>query len=254
MNDEAAILRAVLASPGDDLPRLAYADWLEETGTDDDRAELIRVQIEAARIERDDGYPHPDPPRMCLRASCRICTLMVRADALLHADRDDGRNVIRWTQFVRELTGLPSSDLTFRPADPEEEGHPGRVLNIPEGYVGIRFRRGFVDKLALPAAAWVRSGDRLLATTPVVAVYVPKYRHGGMSVNAATKVPVRTEWLPGPYATRAMRVHLVDRPGCYVDVASSEVARLDYGAAVEQAAMHIFRREWPGVAFEVVVN
>ena len=32
MNDEAAFLRTILASPGDDAPWLVYADWLDERG------------------------------------------------------------------------------------------------------------------------------------------------------------------------------------------------------------------------------
>ncbi len=39
MTDE-AFLRAILAYPEDDTPRLIYADWLEERG--DPRAELLR--------------------------------------------------------------------------------------------------------------------------------------------------------------------------------------------------------------------
>jgi len=42
-----AFLRAVLADPGDDAPRLIYADWLDEQG-DCDRAEFIRVQCALA--------------------------------------------------------------------------------------------------------------------------------------------------------------------------------------------------------------
>jgi uncharacterized protein (TIGR02996 family) len=38
---EEAFLGAILAEPGNDLPRLIYADWLEERG--DPRAELLRV-------------------------------------------------------------------------------------------------------------------------------------------------------------------------------------------------------------------
>jgi uncharacterized protein (TIGR02996 family) len=43
-----ALLRAVLAAPDDDAPRLVYADWLDEHG-DPDRAEFIRAQVELAR-------------------------------------------------------------------------------------------------------------------------------------------------------------------------------------------------------------
>jgi uncharacterized protein (TIGR02996 family) len=47
-----ALYEAVLAAPADDLPRLVYADWLEEHG-DAERAEFIRAQI-AGDIDRAD--------------------------------------------------------------------------------------------------------------------------------------------------------------------------------------------------------
>ncbi len=40
----AAFLADILARPGDDTPRLVFADWLEEYGGDPERAEFIRVQ------------------------------------------------------------------------------------------------------------------------------------------------------------------------------------------------------------------
>ena len=46
-------LRAIAAAPDDDLPRLVYADWLDEHG-DPDRAEFIRAQCELARLPDDD--------------------------------------------------------------------------------------------------------------------------------------------------------------------------------------------------------
>jgi len=45
MSEHAAFLAAVLAAPDDDLPRLIYADWLDERG--DPRGEFIRLQIAA---------------------------------------------------------------------------------------------------------------------------------------------------------------------------------------------------------------
>ncbi|WP_439623110.1 TIGR02996 domain-containing protein [Gemmata sp.] len=47
-----AFLRAIFDAPGDDTPRLVYADFLQENG-EDDRAELIRVQCELARMNDD---------------------------------------------------------------------------------------------------------------------------------------------------------------------------------------------------------
>jgi uncharacterized protein (TIGR02996 family) len=48
MPDEDAFLRAVIDNPEDDLPRLVYADWLDEHG-DPERAEFVRVQCAMAR-------------------------------------------------------------------------------------------------------------------------------------------------------------------------------------------------------------
>ncbi len=51
MTDLDAILRAVLADPADDTPRLVYADELDNTGQHE-YADFIRVQCELARMPR----------------------------------------------------------------------------------------------------------------------------------------------------------------------------------------------------------
>lgn len=53
MSEHRAFLNAILERPDDDLPRLVYADYLDETN-DPDRAEFIRVQIELATLDADD--------------------------------------------------------------------------------------------------------------------------------------------------------------------------------------------------------
>jgi uncharacterized protein (TIGR02996 family) len=55
------LLQAIIASPDDDVPRLVYADFLEETDNEADvaRARLIRFQIETARLP----FGHPDHSR-----------------------------------------------------------------------------------------------------------------------------------------------------------------------------------------------
>jgi len=45
MDEETAFLRGIAASPEDDLPRLVYADWLEER--DDPRHEFLRLAVRA---------------------------------------------------------------------------------------------------------------------------------------------------------------------------------------------------------------
>jgi len=45
---EQDFITEILANPDDDMPRLIFADWLEERG--DPRSEFIRVQCELARL------------------------------------------------------------------------------------------------------------------------------------------------------------------------------------------------------------
>ena len=54
MTLEAAFLQDIIASPEDDVPRLVYADWLQEHGQAD-RAEFIRVQCALARTAAGDN-------------------------------------------------------------------------------------------------------------------------------------------------------------------------------------------------------
>src|SRR5262245_44393164 len=64
MNQEAALLAAILDDPDSDLPRLIYADWCEEQGSP--RAEFIRLQCELDRTS-----VHRD--KSALRAFARKC-------------------------------------------------------------------------------------------------------------------------------------------------------------------------------------
>jgi uncharacterized protein (TIGR02996 family) len=49
VTDQAPFIAAIIARPDDDLPRLIYADWLDENG-ECERAEFIRCQVELARM------------------------------------------------------------------------------------------------------------------------------------------------------------------------------------------------------------
>lgn len=52
-DDREALVAAIAANPDEDTPRLMLADWLQENG-EEDRAEFIRYQCEAARLEESD--------------------------------------------------------------------------------------------------------------------------------------------------------------------------------------------------------
>lgn len=58
-----AMLRAIVADPSNDLPRLAYADWLDEAG-DDEQAAFIREGLadpDAVQYVRAEPYAVQDP-------------------------------------------------------------------------------------------------------------------------------------------------------------------------------------------------
>lgn len=84
MTDRAALLRAIAAAPWDDLPRLVFADWLDENG-EPERAEYIRLEIE---IERQLGVGQ-NPP----------------ADQLARR-RQFGESVSKWHAELPKLPGL----------------------------------------------------------------------------------------------------------------------------------------------------
>src|SRR5690242_9892719 len=75
---EQAFLADVIASGGDDAPRLVFADWLEDNGQAH-RAEFIRLQCRLA------GVDELDPQRQALKQ---------REWELLAVHRDD------WTQAL----------------------------------------------------------------------------------------------------------------------------------------------------------
>ncbi len=55
-NEAAAFLKSILADPADPLPRLVFADWLEESGTRSNVAwsKFLRLSEEVARLPEDD--------------------------------------------------------------------------------------------------------------------------------------------------------------------------------------------------------
>lgn len=71
--EHAPFLAAIVENPDDDLPRLVYADWLEESG-DAERAEFIRLHIARWRTKEEQRYPRPMKARIAeLRSANESC-------------------------------------------------------------------------------------------------------------------------------------------------------------------------------------
>jgi uncharacterized protein (TIGR02996 family) len=160
---EQALLAAVIAEPEADLPRLAFADWCEEHG-DDARAEIIRVQVEMARLG------DPDPP------GCGGCFCEVTAGGqALHRGcrphrlrRQQGQAWGKaWPDLLRPLRASMFNG-GFTAVD---ERQAGRLLcGQGPSSVEFRWRRGFVAEVALPCAAWLAHGPALVRAAPLEAV------------------------------------------------------------------------------------
>jgi uncharacterized protein (TIGR02996 family) len=126
---ELGLLRAVCADPADDAPRMILADWWDETGRPE-RAEFLRVQCALA------GFAAPKTGVVCCegkgppafagsrkRCKCLPCAL---------------------TRRERRLLPLISP-------------HPEWIGVGPPGV----FRRGFIERITLSAADWLRHADQL---------------------------------------------------------------------------------------------
>jgi uncharacterized protein (TIGR02996 family) len=135
--DEASRLRAVLAAPDADEPRLAYADYLAQSSRSSDqaRAEFIRVQIDLARL------PDNDP---------RWPTLIGRERELL------GRYRAGWERPLRDRFKPPLAS-------------PGRWLRTQLFGNGGRwgFRRGFVEHILAAAPTFLAEDAAVLAYAPI---------------------------------------------------------------------------------------
>jgi uncharacterized protein (TIGR02996 family) len=148
MNERDCFMKAICESPDDDLPRLVFADWLEEHG-EGERAEFIRVQCELEAEHVWDGgcevCGEPGIGRWC--AGC--LSERDRRDALRCRERELFANRCR--------TWFPNpTDHEWKWDRPGEADHGntyrGRSL----------FRRGFVQSLILTAADFLRVERGLL--------------------------------------------------------------------------------------------
>jgi uncharacterized protein (TIGR02996 family) len=136
-------LRAVIADPDDDLPRLIAADWLDEHGQPE-RAEFIRAQVELAKLE----------PDCCNDVECPCKDLRSRERELWKA------NWLTWSTPVCRACGVEGQSVFA--ADGEDE-----VCTYPASRWRWRFRRGFVSEATCTAADWLANADALLAACPV---------------------------------------------------------------------------------------
>jgi uncharacterized protein (TIGR02996 family) len=157
MTEDDALLRAVLAAPDDDAPRLVYADWLDDHG-DPARAAFIRAQVELARRPA-------DPSRLLQLRQAEVSLLRANRDAwtawvpswaeartfsrgFLEGIRAEAGDFIARSHEVRLRTPLGAVQLDGR----EELAAP--VLRTP----ALDGLRSLTLSVPVPAGAWEHLG------------------------------------------------------------------------------------------------
>lgn len=144
MTTEDAFRRAILADPHDDLPRLVFADRLDERG-DHDRAEFIRVQVELAKwgevVCGCDSYT----------GGCPACDGTVQT--LRRRERELAVHAVGWWNLPVPI-------------------HQG-FGDPPPGTVGVVATRGFIAHVSAVAMTlfggecWTCRGRRVVYACPV---------------------------------------------------------------------------------------
>lgn len=203
--DRDSFIAAIIARPDDDLPRLIFADWLDENG-ETERAEFIRVQCELARLSK--SHHVVIEPCVCLPAygpdyysltggevvadGCLLSMVAKVGDRVdvMKPDRRKPRYGLRVVKILEheivcctDAQSQPSPAHKLRARERELltylfiEDLPGTFTgggsNMLIKYdangrgIDYHFRRGFVEECRLQWEQWVRLADAICKATPL---------------------------------------------------------------------------------------
>lgn len=147
MTDAEAFLRAIREAPADDVPRLAFADWLAENGQEA-RGEFVRVQ--------------------CALAKPWVCEWMTRG---LDCERYNA-DISPWRVMVkcppcRRRDALRARERELLAAY-GKAWLPELLADLRDAYADdiFTYRRGFVATATVSWATWRDHGDAVLAAVP----------------------------------------------------------------------------------------
>jgi uncharacterized protein (TIGR02996 family) len=170
--DGGAFIRAICAAPDDDLPRLVYADFLDEAG-EWERAAFIRVQCELAQLQdaavkdyrrrylQDGEAIHQDivshihnlPCLGVYDAAFTACDACVLGYAYFGKQKRRERELLAGDSWIG-WTDLRELSRTFGCADYGPS--VGRIADSlspgGERRIGWQFRRGFIESVTCTAA------------------------------------------------------------------------------------------------------
>jgi uncharacterized protein (TIGR02996 family) len=231
MSEREALLRAVLADPEDDAPRLVYADWLEEHG-DPDRAEFIRVQCELARMRW--GSPEYAARGTALHARDRELEGAHKKEWVAELNLPKNRHTYYW--FARGLVAKVWCTVRYF------LDHADAILDsAPVEIVCLRrvTARNLHELAAHPAFARVRGVEFLMAETPadLVARFfegAPVGRLRTVDLNTSVVNPLAPGWYERNAALAGV---LASCPG----LAGLKRLRLNHGGVGDEGGLALAR-------------
>lgn len=199
-NDQTdAFLRAIIANPDDDAPRLIFADWLEEHG-EGERSEFIRVQCEIAKgppglrcseITYDSGgtirakLESWKPLRKGERIDiCCYSSLPTdRPHWVTAAGIVDSIDHFLWSFTLREASKLKPWPLYEREQEllNADFANPGYIIWGPPSECHAtewKFSRGFVSEITLACQDWLTHREQLLRAVTLEKVTLTNWGYG----------------------------------------------------------------------------
>jgi uncharacterized protein (TIGR02996 family) len=145
-------LTEILAGPDDDVPRLIFADWLEERS--DPRGEFIRVQCELATLSK--------PPRPWRG--------MYQIEPSPHTEPEKTVRSLEKLPHYRRLLARQLSLLLTHCAD--------WVQPLGSKVTGVIFRRGFVEGCSTEAITFAERAADWYRVTPIRQLHIKHiYEH-----------------------------------------------------------------------------
>jgi uncharacterized protein (TIGR02996 family) len=146
MDERSALLAEILAHPESDLPRLVYADFIEQYDGEIERAEFIRLQCQIAELQA--------------HCSCGACVRLRGGDQhtngpcavdRFRVEMPDGS--FRRTDLIRRETGLLTAYAMdwFEPTNSGPDFLVSRQRPEPIGFsAAVRVSRGFIAEVRGP--------------------------------------------------------------------------------------------------------
>ena len=160
VDDRTALIAAVLAAPTGDLPRLVFADFVEERG-DAERGQYIRSSVELSRKVEADVFD--EEYVVVLSSVTSVATASL------------------WRWAAEDGIPLPTGPLLGRDTSGALDLARDAHADVAFGY-----RRGFVEVVRCPTAFWEMNGPSAVRYAPV--------GHVELTDRRPYRLP-RSEWL-----------------------------------------------------------